>query len=71
MSPVENRHDVTELVDTVLRRFRDRLGGFLTAPTDVAELRERIEYLEDSLAAADARAERDEAALRPWRDVRR
>lgn len=38
---------------------------------DVAELRERVEYLEDSVAAFEARAERDEAALRPWSEVRR
>lgn len=38
---------------------------------DVAELRERVEYLEDSLAASDARAERDDAELRPWGEVRR
>ena len=38
---------------------------------DVAELRERVEYLEDSLAAFEARAERDEKALRPWAEVRR
>lgn len=37
---------------------------------DVAELRERVEYLEDSLAAFEARAERDEKALRPWAEVR-
>jgi hypothetical protein len=30
----------------------------------MAELRERVEYLEDSLAAFEARAERDESALR-------
>lgn len=38
---------------------------------DVAELRERVEYLEDSLAASEARAERDDAELRPWNEVRR
>ncbi len=38
---------------------------------DVAELRERVEYLEDSLAAIEARAERDDAELRPWSEVRR
>jgi predicted RecB family endonuclease len=38
---------------------------------DVAELRERVEYLEDSLAAFEARTERDEKALRPWDEVRR
>ena len=39
--------------------------------SDVAELRERVEYLEDSLAASEARAERDESELRPWSEVRR
>ena len=38
---------------------------------DVAELRERVEYLEDSLAASEARAARDDAELRPWNEVRR
>ena len=38
---------------------------------EIAELRERVEYLEDSLAAFEARAERDEKALRPWPEVRR
>jgi hypothetical protein len=38
---------------------------------DVAELRERVDYLEDSLAAVGMRAERDEKALRPWLEVRR
>jgi predicted nucleic acid-binding Zn-ribbon protein len=38
---------------------------------DVAELRERVEYLEDSLAAFEVRAERDDAELRPWNEVRR
>jgi hypothetical protein len=38
---------------------------------DIAELRERVEYLEDSLAAFEARAERDETELRPWSEVRR
>lgn len=35
-----------------------------------AELRERVEYLEDSLAAFEARAERDDPELRPWSEVR-
>lgn len=71
MAPVQDVERVEELVATCWRVFRDRVGGFFTAATDVAELRERIEYLEDSLAASDARAERDEAALRPWSEVRR
>ena len=39
--------------------------------SDVAELRDRVEYLEDSLAAFESRAERDENALRPWNEIRR
>ena len=38
---------------------------------DVAELRERVEFLEDSLSAFEARAERDDGELRPWNEVRR
>ncbi len=71
MSPVADVERVEELAGAIWRTIRDRVGGFLTAPTDVAELRERVEYLEDSLSAADARAERDESALRPWSEVRR
>jgi hypothetical protein len=37
---------------------------------EVAELRERVEYLEDSLAAFESRAERDENVLRPWNEIR-
>ena len=37
---------------------------------EVADLRERVEYLEDSLAAFESRAERDESALRPWNEIR-
>jgi hypothetical protein len=37
---------------------------------NILELRERVEYLEDSLAAFVARAERDERAPRSWVDVR-
>jgi hypothetical protein len=43
----------------------------LEVERDVAELRERVEYLEDSLAAFEARAERDDGQLRPWSEVRR
>jgi hypothetical protein len=41
-----------------------------TIEREVAELRERVEYLEDSLAAFESRAERDEKALRPWNEIR-
>jgi hypothetical protein len=37
---------------------------------NILELRERVEYLDDSLAAFVACAERDERALRSWVDVR-
>ncbi len=52
-----------------------RIVRFLAAParveTGLTELRERVEYLEDSLAAFEARAERDDDALRPWSEVKR
>jgi prevent-host-death family protein len=47
---------------------RGRLAGVLLDPDKYAELIERLEYLEDSLAALQARDERD-AAL-PWSEVR-
>lgn len=47
---------------------RGRLAGVLIDPDRYAELMDRLEYLEDSLAALQAREERD-AAL-PWREVR-
>jgi prevent-host-death family protein len=47
---------------------RGRLAGVLLDPEQYAELIERLDYLEDSLAALQARDERD-AAL-PWSEVR-
>ncbi len=47
---------------------RGRLAGVLLDPDRYAELIERLDYLEDSLAALRAREERD-AAL-PWAEVR-
>lgn len=47
---------------------RGRLAGVLFDPERYAELIERLDYLEDSLAALQARNERD-AAL-PWSEVR-
>jgi PHD/YefM family antitoxin component YafN of YafNO toxin-antitoxin module len=47
---------------------RGRLAGVLLDPERYAELIERLDYLEDSLAALQARDERD-AAL-PWSEVR-
>lgn len=47
---------------------RGRLAGVLLDPERYAELIERLEYLEDSLAALQAREERD--ATLPWSEVR-
>jgi hypothetical protein len=48
---------------------RGRLAGVLVDPDQYAELLERVEYLEDSLAALQAREERELSV--PWSDVRR
>lgn len=47
---------------------RGRLAGVLVDADQYAELLERIDYLEDSLAALQARVERDEAVS--WAEVR-
>jgi PHD/YefM family antitoxin component YafN of YafNO toxin-antitoxin module len=47
---------------------RGRLAGVLVNADRYAELLERVEYLEDSLAALRAREERDAAI--PWAEVR-
>ena len=47
---------------------RGRLAAVLVDPDQYAELLERLEYLEDSLAALRARDERDSAV--PWAEVR-
>ncbi len=47
---------------------RGRLAGVLVDADQYAELLERIDYLEDSLAALQARLGRDEAL--PWAEVR-
>ncbi len=47
---------------------RGRLAGVLLDPDHYAELMERLEYLEDSLAALRAREERDSTV--PWSEVR-
>lgn len=47
---------------------RGRLAGVLLDPERYAELIERLDYLEDSLAALRARAEHDSAV--PWSEVR-
>lgn len=46
---------------------RGRLAGVLLDPDRYAELIDRLDYLEDSLAALLARDERDTAI--PWSDV--
>ncbi len=47
---------------------RGRLAGVLLDPERYAELIERLDYLEDSLAALQARDERGSAV--PWAEVR-
>lgn len=47
---------------------RGRLAGVLVDVDRYAELLDRLEYLEDSLAALQARDERELAV--PWSDVR-
>jgi prevent-host-death family protein len=47
---------------------RGRLAAVLLDPERYAELIERLDYLEDSLAALQAREERDSA--QPWSEVR-
>ena len=47
---------------------RGRLAGVIVDPDRYAELIDRLEYLEDSLAALRARGERDESV--PWAEVR-
>ena len=47
---------------------RGRLTGVLLDADRYAELLDRLEYLEDSLAALQAREERDLAV--PWAEVR-
>jgi PHD/YefM family antitoxin component YafN of YafNO toxin-antitoxin module len=47
---------------------RGRLAGVLLDPEQYAELIERLDYLEDSLVALQARDERDAAVS--WSEVR-
>jgi PHD/YefM family antitoxin component YafN of YafNO toxin-antitoxin module len=47
---------------------RGRLAGVLVDPDRYAELLDRLDFLEDSLAALQAREERDAAV--PWAEVR-
>ena len=48
---------------------RGRLAGVLVNANQYAELLDRIDFLEDSLAALQARVERDDDAV-PWAEVR-
>jgi prevent-host-death family protein len=54
--------------ETLYVSKRGRLTGVLLDVDRYAELVERLDYLEDSLAALQARAERDE--MIPWSEVR-
>ena len=47
---------------------RGRLAGVIVDPDRYAELIDRLDYLEDSLAALRARDERDVSV--PWHEVR-
>jgi hypothetical protein len=75
---VTPRPSVVEELRTALARALEALADAargerpeVNVERDVAELRERVEYLEDSLAAFEARADRDEKTLLPWAEVRR
>ncbi len=57
-----------ESEDALYVSKRGRLAGVLLDPDRYAELIERLEYLEDSLAALRAREERDSTV--PWTEVR-
>jgi len=46
---------------------RGRLAGVLVEPNEYAELLDRLDYLEDSLAALQARDERETAV--PWAEA--
>ncbi len=57
-----------ESEDALYVSKRGRLAGVLLDPDRYAELMERLDYLEDSLAALQAREER--ASTLPWSEVR-
>ena len=57
-----------ESAEAIYVSRRGRLAGVLLDPERYAELIERLDYLEDSLAAQRAREERDLA--QPWAEVR-
>jgi prevent-host-death family protein len=55
--------------DAVYISKRGRLAAVMLGADRYAELIERLDYLEDSLAALQAREERDQSV--PWSEVRR
>jgi prevent-host-death family protein len=57
-----------ETEDALYVSKRGRLAGVLIDADHYADLLERLEYLEDSLAALQARDERDSAVA--WAEVR-
>lgn len=57
-----------ETEDALYVSKRGRLAGVLLDPDRYAELIERLDYLEDSLAAVEAREDREAAV--PWAEVR-
>lgn len=57
-----------ETDDALYVSKRGRLAAVVLDSERYAELLERLDYLEDSLAALQARDERD--AVAPWSDVR-
>lgn len=57
-----------ESEDVLYVSKRGRLAGVLLDSDRYADLLERLEYLEDSLAALQARDERESAV--PWAEVR-
>ena len=57
-----------ETDDALYVSKRGRLAAVVLDADRYAELVERLDYLEDSLAALQARADRDAAV--PWSDVR-
>ena len=57
-----------ESEDALYVSKRGRLAGVLIDPDRYAELLDRLEYLEDSLAALQAREE--QATAVPWAEIR-
>jgi PHD/YefM family antitoxin component YafN of YafNO toxin-antitoxin module len=57
-----------ESEDALYVSKRGRLAGVLVDPERYAELLDRLDFLEDSLSALQAREERDVSV--PWTEVR-